>query len=66
MVSDPNWDCSESDCAHVEKMLCYLDEQVNLIPDRVPLLGKLDDVLLLELTWPALSAEARGGSGAGA
>ena len=57
MVADPNWDCAAAHCAHVEKMLCYLDQQENLIPDRVPLLGKLDDVLLLELTWPALSAE---------
>ena len=57
MVADPHWDCSPSDRAHVEKMLCYLEDQVNLIPDRVPLLGKLDDVLLLELTWPALAAE---------
>ena len=57
MVADPGWDCSAKDCAHVAKMLHYLDQQENLIPDRVPLLGKLDDVLLLELTWPALSAE---------
>jgi len=57
MVADPNWDCAAAHCAHVEKMLRYLDQQENLIPDRVPLLGKLDDVLLLELTWPALSAE---------
>ena len=57
MVADPNWDCSAKDCAHVRKMLRYLDQTENLIPDRVPLLGKLDDVLLLELTWPALSAE---------
>ena len=31
--------------------------RMNLIPDRTPMLGKLDDVLLLELTWPALAAE---------
>jgi len=57
MVADPNWDCAQSYRERVEKMLCYLDETVNLIPDRVPLLGKLDDVLLLELTWPALATE---------
>jgi uncharacterized membrane protein YkvA (DUF1232 family) len=57
MVADPNWDCAPSHRERVEKMLCYLDETVNLIPDRVPLLGKLDDVLLLELTWPALATE---------
>lgn len=57
MVADPDWDCAGSDRVNVEKMLCYLDQQENLIPDRIPLLGKLDDVILLELTWPALRAE---------
>ena len=57
MVADPDWDCSRTDCSHVEMMLSYLDQEETLIPDRIPLLGKLDDVLLLELTWPAFSGE---------
>lgn len=57
MISDLDWDCAEADCARVRKLLDYLDQADNLIPDRVPLLGKLDDVLLLELAWPALAAE---------
>lgn len=57
MVADPDWDCAGRDRVNVEKMLAYLDQTENLIPDRIPLLGKLDDVILLELTWPALSAE---------
>jgi uncharacterized membrane protein YkvA (DUF1232 family) len=58
MIADPDWDCAEADCGRVGKLLGYLDQHDNLIPDRIPLLGKLDDVLLLELAWPALAAEA--------
>ena len=58
MLADPDWDCHEADCRRVRTLLDYLEQSDNLIPDRIPLLGKLDDVLLLELAWPALSAEA--------
>ncbi len=58
MVDDPDWDCAEADCASVRKLLRYLDQPDDLIPDAIPLLGQLDDVLLLELAWPAVAAEA--------
>jgi uncharacterized membrane protein YkvA (DUF1232 family) len=58
MIADPDWDCAEADCGRVGKLLGYLDQHDNLIPDRIPLLGKLDDVLLLELAWPVFAAEA--------
>ena len=58
MVEDPDWDCAEPDCANVRRLLRYLDQDDDLIPDTVPLLGKLDDVLLLELAWPAVADEA--------
>ena len=58
MVEDPDWDCVEADCANVRRLLRYLDQTDDLIPDTIPLLGKLDDVLLLELAWPAVSEEA--------
>jgi hypothetical protein len=57
MVADPDWDCADRDRVHVEKMLAYLDQCETLIPDRTAMLGKLDDILLLELTWPARSRE---------
>lgn len=58
MVDDPDWDCAEADCATVRKLLRYLDQPDDLIPDTIPLLGRLDDVLLLELAWPAVADEA--------
>jgi len=57
MVADPDWDCADRERVNVEKMLAYLDQEETLIPDRTPMLGRLDDILLLELTWPALARE---------
>jgi hypothetical protein len=57
MVADSDWDFPDAPRARVEKMLAYLDQDETLIPDRIPVLGKLDDVLLLELTLPAFSEE---------
>lgn len=58
MVEDPDWDCADPDCARVRALLRYLDQPDDLIPDTIPLLGKLDDMLLLELAWPAIAEEA--------
>lgn len=58
MLDDPDWDQREDACARVRKLLAYLDEDADLIPDSIPLLGLLDDVILLELAWPAVATEA--------
>ncbi len=57
MLADPDWDCAAADCSRIRKLLGYLDQVDNLIPDRIPLVGKLDDIVLLELAWPALANE---------
>ncbi|GAB3727638.1 hypothetical protein GCM10028862_04420 [Luteimonas pelagia] len=58
LVGDADWDCDEADRARIRRLLSYLDQDEDLIPDRIPLLGLLDDVLLLELAWPAVADEA--------
>ena len=58
MLDDDCWDPPDAVRARLAKLLGYLDQDEDLIPDREPLLGKLDDVLLLELAWPAFAAEA--------
>lgn len=58
MLGDPDWDARPADRARVRKLIGYLDQGEDLIPDRMPLLGLLDDVLLLELAWPAVCDEA--------
>lgn len=58
MLDDPAWDCADADRTRVRKLLDYMDRDDDLIPDSTPLLGLLDDVLLLELAWPAVVTEA--------
>ncbi len=58
MLDDADWDRREAACERVRRLLAYLDHDHDLIPDKIPLLGLLDDVILLELAWPALATEA--------
>jgi hypothetical protein len=58
MLDDPDWDADEVVRTRVSRLVAYADQVDDLIPDREPLLGKLDDVLLLELAWPVFAAEA--------
>lgn len=58
MLDDADWDADDAIRARLRKLIAYFDQDDDLIPDREPLLGKLDDVLLLELAWPAFAAEA--------
>lgn len=58
MLADPDWDCDEATRARLAKLFAYIENDEDLIPDRVPLLGLLDDVLLIELAWPAFAEEA--------
>lgn len=58
MLDDADWDRREAACTRVRKLVAYLDQDQDLIPDTIPLLGLLDDVLLLELAWPAVAIEA--------
>lgn len=57
MLDDPDWDCDDATRARAGKLLAYIDRDDDLIADRMPLLGQLDDVLLLELAWPAFAGE---------
>jgi len=57
MLDDPGWDSDQAMRSRIDKLLAYIDRDDDLIPDRVPLLGLLDDVLLLELAWPAFADE---------
>lgn len=58
MLVDADWDQREDACTRVRRLLAYLDQEADLIPDATPLFGLLDDVILLELAWPALAIEA--------
>lgn len=57
MLADVDWDSDAATRARADKLLAYIDRDDDLIGDRVPLLGQLDDVLLIELAWPAFADE---------
>ena len=58
MLDDSAWDSQDATRMRINKLLAYVDREDDLIPDSLPLLGRLDDVLLIELAWPALAEEA--------
>jgi hypothetical protein len=58
LLNDPAWDSHEAMRARIRKLVDYVDREDDLIPDSLPLLGRLDDVLLIELAWPAFAEEA--------
>ncbi len=58
MVDDPDWNTAPAVVARLLKLLAYIDRDDDLIADHEPMLGLLDDVLLIELAWPAFADEA--------
>jgi hypothetical protein len=57
MLVDSDWDADASLRARAAKLLDYIDRDEDLIDDRTPLFGLLDDALLVDLAWPAFAAE---------
>jgi hypothetical protein len=57
MLVDSDWDADASLRARAVKLLDYIDRDEDLIDDRTPLFGLLDDALLIDLAWPAFASE---------
>ena len=57
MADDVDWDTDRAQRARLQRLLAYVVEVDDLIPDRTPRLGRLDDALLVELAWPAFADE---------
>jgi len=58
LLADADWDAGAALRERLARLVAYLDQDDDLIPDGEPLLGRLDDALLLELAWPAFATEA--------
>lgn len=50
MIEDDEWGLEGDELKRVQGALFYFAEPVDMIPDRVPVLGFLDDAVMVELT----------------
>lgn len=59
LLLDPTWDVSDEFAARTRQLLGYVARFDDLIPDDVPLIGHLDDALLIELCWTQFMGEVQ-------
>jgi uncharacterized membrane protein YkvA (DUF1232 family) len=59
MLDDPDWPLPANVAAHGRKLLAYLRSLDDLIPDDVPVIGHLDDALLIELSWSEFAGDVQ-------
>jgi hypothetical protein len=57
MRDDSDWTLEPRQAQRIDKLLAYVDDNQDLIPDDLPLFGRLDDALLVELVWPMLAED---------
>jgi len=54
MATEPAWSLDNTKQARVRLIADYAANQDRLVPDAVPVIGGLDDAVLVELAWPSL------------
>jgi uncharacterized membrane protein YkvA (DUF1232 family) len=59
MVEDSEWGLEGDELKRIKTALFYFTEPVDIIPDRVPVLGFLDDAVMVELTLRDFRPELR-------
>lgn len=52
--TESNWELPPEPAALVRRLLAYHDSPEHVIPVRLPVLGHLDDAILLEAIWPCI------------
>jgi uncharacterized membrane protein YkvA (DUF1232 family) len=57
MVQDADWQLPEEEKADVLSSLAYFSEPQDLVPDDIPVLGYLDDAIMIELVIQDLSLD---------
>ena len=57
LAADRDWNLDAALAARVARLLAYVEAPRDLIPDDEPVVGRLDDALLVELAWPMIADE---------
>ncbi len=57
MLQDPEWQLPEPERGRVLDALAYISDAEDLVPDNVPVLGLVDDAIMLELLLRELQHE---------
>jgi len=59
ILLDPGWEVDADFTARTRQLLDYVGRYDDLIPDDMPLIGHLDDALMVELTWAQFAGEVQ-------
>lgn len=59
MLDDPEWTLPAQVVERGRRLLAYIQRIDDLIPDELPLIGRLDEALLVELCWSEFDGEVR-------
>lgn len=57
LVADPDWDAAAPVAAALDVIHAYLDEPLPLLPDDLPVVGRLDDAVLIDVALQLLRHE---------
>jgi len=57
MVRDPEWDLASAERKNVIAALAYFADPQDMIPDNIPVLGFIDDAIMIELVVSELKHE---------
>jgi len=57
MLKDRDWLLSDADRKHVLDMLAYFSDPKDIVPDEIPVLGLLDDAIMIDLAAYELAPE---------
>ena len=59
MLKDPDWETVEAAATRAVVLVDYLRGSGTLIPHAMPVVGRLDDAIVVEAAWPSLVEEVR-------
>ena len=59
MLKDPDWETVDAAATRAVLLVDYLRGSGTLIPHTMPVVGRLDDAIVVEVAWPSLAEEVR-------